>query len=1004
MAKNKNYLDFCKNFYVSSRDIFPKSLPMKTKFFYAFIILLSLSFMSLQAAPQRSRYNFNHDWLLHVGDSQQAQAIKFDDSQWKAVNLPAAFNEDQAFADDIKDLDNQVVWYRKHFKIPGEHKKQKIFIEFEGARQGAEIWVNENFIGRHENGVMAFGYDITEYLHFGNKENIIALRIDNSWDYKEKESGTAYQWNDKNFNANYGGLPKNVILHCTDKLYQTLPLMSSLGTQGIYTYADNIDVREKTAVMHVESEVRNENDKPVTFYMNVVLRDNNRNMVREFRSEEQVLEAGETRIVSASAPISKVKFWSWGYGALYHVSSSLVVKGKACDIVETTTGIRKTEFRNGMFYLNGRVLQLKGYAQRSSNEWPAVGMSVAPWLSDFSNGMMERGNANLVRWMHVTPWKQDVESCDRVGLIQALPAGDSEKDVEGRQWEQRLELMRDAIIYNRNNPSVIFYECGNENISEAHMAEMKALRDTYDPHGGRAIGSREMLGSKIAEYGGEMLYINKSSKKPVFAHEYNRNEGLRKYWDEYSYPYHKDGDGPLYRNEPAPDYNMNMDSYVLETVRRWYDYWECRPGTGRRVSSGGANIIFSDTNTHHRGESNYRTSGEVDAMRIPKDAYFAHQVMWGGWVNTEAKYYQQHIVGHWNYEPGTVKDVYVVSNTERVELFVNGISQGFGKRSYQFLFTFEDVKFQPGSITAIGYDARGREVGEHAVIETADSPSRIKLNVSHAPNGFHADGADMALVDVEVLDAKGRRCPLANHLIHFETQGPVDYRGGIAHGREDNYVLSKDLPVECGINRVLLRATREAGPITLIATADGLKSDTLRLTSTPIEVKDGLSEYFPQDELIAPLWRGATPGNPSFTLSRIPVTIRKSVAGYQSERAKASHDDNEDSMWQNNGQLSTAWIEFQPSRRVALKECCLKLKDFRKKSYRLRITGFCPTENGIEEVILWEGETPKSLGYVTLPLQESEAVAKIRIEALSDNEKASLGIIEAEFYARQLGH
>ncbi len=978
---------------------------MRTRRFFATFILLTACLSSIQAIPQRSRYNFNHDWLLHVGDTTEARNIKFDDSQWKAVNLPSAFNEDQAFGKDIKDLDTGVVWYRKHFKMPSSHKKQKVFIEFEGARQGAEIWVNETFIGRNENGVMAFGFDITDALNFGGKENVIALRINNNWDYKEQESGTAYQWNDKNFNANYGGLPKNVVLHCTNKLYQTLPLMSSLGTQGVYTYADKIDIREKTATMHVESEIRNENDKPVTFHMNVVLRDNNHNMVKEFRSAEQTLEPGETRIVSASAPISKVKCWSWGYGYLYHVSSSLVVNGKAHDIVETSTGIRKTEFRNGMFYLNGRVLQLKGYAQRSSNEWPAVGMSVAPWLSDFSNGLMERGNANFVRWMHVTPWKQDIESCDRVGLIQAMPAGDSEKDVEGRQWEQRLELMRDAIVYNRNNPSIIFYECGNENISEAHMAEMKAIRDMYDPHGGRAIGSREMLDSKTAEYGGEMLYINKSGKNPVFAHEYNRNEGLRKYWDEVSYPYHKDGDGPLYRNEPAPDYNMNMDSYVVETVRRWYDYWECRPGTGRRVSSGAANIIFSDTNTHHRGESNYRTSGEVDAMRIPKDAYFAHQVMWGGWVNIESKYYQHHIVGHWNYQPGTVKDVLVVSNADRVELFVNGISQGFGEQSYRFLYTFKNVKFQPGEISAIGYDARGREVGEQAKIETAGSARRIRLKVSHAPNGFHADGADMALVDVEVLDEKDRRCPLANHSIHFETTGPVDYRGGIAHGREDNYVLSKDLPVECGINRVLLRSTREAGDITLIATSEGLQNDTLRLTSEAIEVKNGLSTYFPQDELIPLLWRGATPTTPSFTLSRIPVTIRKAIAGWQNANIKNAYDDNEASLWKNNGKTSTAWAEFQLSRQVALKECCLKLGDWRKKTYHLRITGYSPLEDGsIKETVLWEGETEKSLGYVTLPLQESDPVAKVRIEAFSDNEKAGLSLVEVEFYARQLGH
>lgn len=199
---------------------------------------------------------------------------------------------------------------------------------------------------------------------------------------------------------------------------------------------------------------------------------------------------------------------------------------------------------------------------------------------------MVEGNANLVRWMHVTPWKQDVESCDRVGLMQAMPAGDSEGDPSGRRWEQRAELMKDAIIYNRNNPSIVFYECGNKGISEEHMIQMKKIRDEYDPYGGRAIGSREMLDSKIAEFGGEMLYINKIATKPLWMMEYSRDEGLRKYWDNFSPPYHKDGDGLLYKGLTAPEYNRNQDSHAIEDVNRWFDYWNERPGTGKRVNSG----------------------------------------------------------------------------------------------------------------------------------------------------------------------------------------------------------------------------------------------------------------------------------------------------------------------------------------------------------------------------------------------------------------------------------
>ena len=199
-----------------------------------------------------------------------------------------------------------------------------------------------------------------------------------------------------------------------------------------------------------------------------------------------------------------------------------------------------------------------------------------------------------------------------------------------------------------------------------------------------------------------MLYINKSKYHPMWATEYCRDEGLRKYWDDYSYPYHKHGDGPLYKDADASSYNQNMDMLTVEWVRRWYDYWEIRPGTGDRVSSGGAKIIFSDTQTHSRGAENYRRSGVVDPLRIEKDGYFAHQVMWDGWVDVEN--YRTKIVGHWNYKSGVVKPVYVVSSAETVELFVNGKSKGFGKNEYRFLFTFENIAWESGEIKAVGYD------------------------------------------------------------------------------------------------------------------------------------------------------------------------------------------------------------------------------------------------------------------------------------------------------------
>lgn len=928
--------------------------------------LLLLVLIATQA--QRVKYNFNPGWKLQVGDIAGAEAVGYNDASWKNITLPRAWNEDDAFKKDIVDLSTGIAWYRKHFVLPAVHKGQKIFLEFEGVRQAADVYVNGTQVGLHENGVTGFGYDITHLVKTG-VDNIVAVRTDNSWEYREKATNTKYQWIDKNFNANYGGIPKNVYLHVAGQVYQTLPLFSNLGTTGVYIYADNFNIRNKSAVIHAESEVKNESAQPATVQYEVVIRDRQGKLIKTFTGDHSTLAAGATQILKASAPVQGLEFWSWGYGYLYKIETILKIDGREADKVITTTGFRKTAFKDGMVYLNDRVIQIKGYAQRTSNEWPAIGLSVPAWLSDYSNKLMVQSNGNLVRWMHITPWKQDVESCDRVGLMQAMPAGDAERDVEGTRWIQRTQVMRDAIIYNRNNPSIIFYESGNESISEPHMAAMKAIRDRYDPHGGRAIGSREMLNSKIAEYGGEMLYINKSVHIPMWAMEYSRDEGLRKYWDEYTPPYHKDGDGPLYKDQSAASYNRNQESHAKENVIRWHEFWQERPGTGKRVSSGGVNIIFSESNTHHRGAENYRRSGEVDALRIVKENYFAHQVMWDGWVDIEQP--RIHIIGHWNYTPAVTKDIYVISSADKVELFVNDKSVGFGEQSYRFLYTFKSINWQAGTIAAIGYDENGNRICATEKT-TAGEAYAVKLKPIMSPAGLEANGHDLALVEVEVTDAKGRRCPTALDMIHFTLEGAAEWRGGMAQG-PDNYILSKDLPVECGVNRVLIRSTTQAGKVIIKASANGLQPAMLTLTTLPTTVKQGLSHQLPGDDLPYNLDKGPTPFTPSFTMKREALTIVRATAGAHADSAFESFDDNELTEWNNGRELANAWIEYELAGEAVVREITLKLNNFRSRSYPIRIT-----VDGLE---VFKGNTPLSLGYVTLACKPHKG-SRVKIELL----------------------
>jgi beta-galactosidase len=956
---------------------------------------------SAKTTSTRARYNFNPGWLVLTGDPADAQSPGFDDSSWKPVTLPYAWNEDSAFKVSIQDLPTGVAWYRKHFQVPASARGQRVFLEFEGIRQAGEVYLNGKYLGRHEDGVAAFGFDITADVKPAPAENVIAVRTDNSWKYKEAATGVTYHWNDTNFYANYGGINRNVWLHVMAPLHQTLPLFSSLGTTGVYIWASGFDLAGRSATITAESQVRNDSEAPETAVYQVRIEDMEHKTVATMAGAAITFAPHETRTVGLSSLAHGLHFWSWGYGYLYNVTTTLTVHGRPVDSVTTRTGFRQTAFDHGRVVLNGRVLDLHGYGQRTTNEWPALGIDLPPWLSDFSNRLMVEGNANLVRWMHVTPSRQDTDSSDRVGLIESMPAGDSEGDSKGRQWEQRVELMRDSIIYNRNDPSILFYECGNKTITDAHMAEMKAVRDQYDPHGGRAIGAREMLASTVAEYGGEMLYVDKSATKPLWAHEYSRDEAARAFWDDDSPPLHKD----------SPLYNRNQDSHAIEDVVRWDDYYRARPGTGDRVSDGGVKIIFSDSNTHHRGDNNYRRSGAVDAMRIPKDGFYADQVMWNGWVDPEKP--ALHIIGHWNYAAGTVKPVYVVAaDVTRVELRLNGSVVGSIKasasnfnqstalpagvvppasvpgepgipagQSNDFLFTFPAIKFAPGTLEAVAYDAAGKAVAS-TKLRTASAPAAIRLTPHLGPGGLHADGSDVALVDVEVLDARGQRCPTANPMITFTVEGPAEWRGGIAQppagvnaATFNNYILATTLPLENGVNRVIVRAKPLSGPtpatITLRAASPDLKPALISIVAHPVAVSHGLSGYDPGAALPSYLERGPTPEGSSVHPTRTSLGITSATAGANADKALLSHDDNETTSWSNDGELSTAWIEYTFAQASAPAEMDIKLNAFRTRRYPLRIT--------LDGRTLYEGTTPTSLGYVTIPLPSGQAGTHLRI-------------------------
>jgi len=851
------------------------------------------------AAPKspRATLNFNYDWKFVREDVAGAEAPAFDDSQWTTVATPHSFNDVDSFRKLISHSGGDtgtykgLAWYRKHFKLPAGLSGNKVFLEFEGMRQAGDIFLNGKQVGLYENGVTAYGIDITDALRFDGKENVLAVKVDNTTSYKERAFCVAnpknpdgspcdpvrYEWNASDFNPDHGGINRRVWLHVTGKIYQTLPLYYGLESQGVYVHAANFDISKNTADVTVDAEVHNASGDRATVGLSVAIVDHEGHVRAQFDGDPVDMVDGEKSVQSATGSLKEARFWSPEDPYLYDVYTILKVDGKVVDVNRLETGFRKAEFKGGAgtggVCINDKFVYLKGFSERSADEWAAVGAGYPDWMHDYTAKLIRECHGNYMRWMHISPQKVDADSFARYGIVQVCPAGDKEREVTGRQWDQRVEVMRDSMIYFRNNPSILFWEAGNTIVTPEEMQQMVDLRKQWDPDGGRLMGYRdndtvaanEAL-TPIAEFYEVMIgqapqadlvtkpgqyfrgySVERRDRAPIVEAEDLRDEGARRYWDDYSPPYYG------FKKGPNDTYQHTSESFALQAVKRYWEYWENRisntdPEHARW--SGYCSIYFTDEDADGRQDSSEvsRVSGKVDAMRLPKQIYFAHRVIQNDQPDL-------HIIGHWSYplaptqgpDAGTgktVKTVYVIANTESVELFVNGKSLGVSsKPDNGWIFSFPQVEFVPGSLKAVGRN--GAKIAAQQELTTAGPPAAIKLTPIVGPKGLQADGEDVALIDVEVVDAKGQRCPTDDARVDFTCTGAGIWRGGYNSGKIDS-TNNLYLNTECGINRVAVRSTRTAGTITVTATRDGLKLAQLQLGTKPVVVTDGIATFRPQ--------------------------------------------------------------------------------------------------------------------------------------------------------------
>ncbi|GJM64764.1 hypothetical protein PEDI_53160 [Persicobacter diffluens] len=413
-----------------------------------------VNLVDINASP-RDKYNFNPEWKFLKANPEGAEKVAFDDGNWGTISCPHTFNDTDTFDDFSKGKhdgeSNQwrgTVWYRKHFKISDTDKGKKIYIEFEGVRQIAQVYLNGQLLGMNQTGFIPFGYDLTPYLVEG--DNVLAVKVNNDRGDHFRDNFPLV-WNHEHWHPMHGGIYRNVYLHVMSPLHVTLPIYDNLGTTGTYVYAENIS--EQSADVYVKAEIENERGDDQQFLLENHIIDNDGNWVTSVSSKETIA-AGEKRVISAQVTVKNPKLWYTRYPYLYKVLTVVRQGETIVDSNESPLGIRSFEFNPDTgFHNNGEYVKLHGWGQKPTNAWAGLGAALPDWLRDFTYQLMDEAGGNFIRWGHCAGSPAEIAMGDKYGFVTMMPGVAGESEDEGETWRIRMEAFRDMIVYYRRNSS-----------------------------------------------------------------------------------------------------------------------------------------------------------------------------------------------------------------------------------------------------------------------------------------------------------------------------------------------------------------------------------------------------------------------------------------------------------------------------------------------------------------------------------------------------------------------
>ena len=743
-------------------------------------------------------------------------SAQFDSSKWNrewvdvvlphdwVVDLP--FSGDASHSHGYKTVgyrypETSVGWYRKTFVIPAEDAGRHVSLRFDGIFRDARIWVNGFYLGSEPSGYATQVYDISEYLNYGG-ENVVAVRVDATL-----EEGWFYEG---------AGIYRHVWIDKSDPLH--------VAPFGTFVHYD-LEYPYDEARIHIETTVDNKGNSKSGYSLRHKVKDPSGRVVATVEGDGSLLQPKESATTVSSTVISGPVLWDIDSPRMYSIETEVIRDGVAVDTYVTRTGIRDARFDTEEgFFLNSRHVKLKGVNMHQDHA--GVGAAIPDAIQAYRLRELKKYGVNAYRSSHNPMTPEMLDACDSIGILVL-----EENRLTGIN-DEHVRLLRRMIERDRNHPSVILWSVGNEEwgtewndfglrISES----MREYCHRFDPTRPMCIatsgGPHAVVPVDIAGYNYidqnnvDDLRVKYPSRISVGTEEIS-GRGTRGVY----YADHDNG----------RMVSLNREKYGKDSIyncieKAWKFHYE------RPWSAG----LFYWTGFDYRGEPNpmkYPATGSqpgvLDYCGFPKD--FAYYLK--SWWTDEPVL---HLAPHWNLS-GHVGETVLVqaySNMDEVELFVNGKSHGRKKMPLNGHLSWDAV-YRPGNIRAVGY-RNGRKAMETKV-ETTGRPAGIIIEPDRSV--IKADNADVAVVNVRVVDSWNRFVPDADVLLNLSLNGPARILG-VGNGdpayRDTERPENRDdreysVRTFNGLAQILLQSSDADGLADLTVASDGLKSSSVRIS------------------------------------------------------------------------------------------------------------------------------------------------------------------------------